>query len=120
MNSTFYLDWLDDVVRPDESVSARNRTYEQSQDPKSAFRSWVGLTLRKVDILVDQFLREGWITNTKHYRDSKRLQSKAEVLITTVSISIVPFDMFFEIFDARREIFDTRREIFDERKNEIS
>ncbi len=39
---------------------------------------------------------------------------------TGVSVSIVPFDMFFKIFDARREIFDARREIFDERKNEIS
>ena len=34
MTSTFYLDWLDDEVRPGESVSARKKTYEQSRDPK--------------------------------------------------------------------------------------
>ena len=126
MTSTFYLDWLDDVVHPGGTVSARNRTYEQSQDPRSTFRSWVRLTLRKVDILVDRFLREGWITYTKHCRSRERLQSKAEVLIigslcllagtvrncrqfrTLTKISGTEHQKFFNFFVAK--LYDIRGE----------
>ena len=124
--STFYLDWLDDVVHPGESASARSKTYEQSRDSKSTFRSWVRLTLCKVDILVDRFLREGWITYTKHCRSRDRLQSKAEVLIigslcllartvrncrqfkTLTKISGTEHQKFFNFFVAK--LYDIRTE----------
>ena len=73
MKSSYYTNYL--------APNVRQRTYEQSLDKHSDFRSHFRVPLIVVDRLRTMFVSRGWITPSRRQRDPYKFRIRCELLI---------------------------------------